>query len=252
MANPMVYRAQSALRPNPLHDSFGRSLSVVTRRRILLIDEHPVILLGLSALFSREADLEVGAAAMTIHAARDQLAAQQFDLAVLDVGIGGVAGLDFIQELKLRQARAKILCFSVHEEAFYAERSLRAGANGYLMKSVDAPTLLRGVRAVLDGQICLSETMGGRILRRLAGASAGEQSPIGLLSNRELQIIHHIGESRDNRQIARLTGVSIKTIEAHRSRIKEKLNLRTTSDLIRFATHWVEREESFLDQTSAL
>ncbi|HEX9785133.1 MAG TPA: LuxR C-terminal-related transcriptional regulator [Opitutaceae bacterium] len=117
------------------------------------------------------------------------------------------------------------------------------------MKTADSSTVLRAVRTVLRGQVFLSDVMGRQVLGRFIGASGPtERSPISSLSNRELQIIHHIGESRDNRQIARLTGVSLKTVEAHRSRIKEKLSLRSTSDLIRFATDWVQREDSFVEQ----
>ncbi len=216
--------------------------------RVFLIDDHPVLLLGLRSLLSAEEDLHIEGVATSPREALRVLEANPVDLAILDVGIGGVAGLDLIQDLRIRVPKVRILCFSGHEEVFYAERALRAGAFGYLMKTADAAGVLRAIRTVLRGQVFLSDLMGRRVLGRIVGNTRNpERTPISALSNRELQIIHHIGESRDNRQIARLTGVSLKTVEAHRSRIKDKLSLRSTSDLIRFATHWVQREDSFLD-----
>ena len=217
--------------------------------RVFLIDDHPVMLMGLRSLLSAEEDLIVEGVATSAREALRLLEANPADLAVLDVGIGGVAGLDLIRDLRIRVPKLRMLCFSGHEEVFYAERALRAGAFGYLMKTADSSTVLRAVRTVLRGQVFLSDVMGRQVLGRFIGASGPtERSPISSLSNRELQIIHHIGESRDNRQIARLTGVSLKTVEAHRSRIKEKLSLRSTSDLLRFATDWVQREDSFVEQ----
>ncbi|MGH8021034.1 MAG: response regulator [Opitutaceae bacterium] len=216
--------------------------------RVFLIDDHPVLLLGLRSLLAAEDDLHIEGVATTAREALRVLEASPVDLAILDIGIGGVAGLDLIQDLRIRVPKVRILCLSGHEEVFYAERALRAGAFGYLMKTADGAGVLQAIRTVLRGQVFLSDSMGRRVLGRIVGnARKSERTPISALSNRELQIIHHIGESRDNRQIARLTGVSLKTVEAHRSRIKEKLSLRSTSDLIRFATHWVQREDSFLD-----
>jgi DNA-binding NarL/FixJ family response regulator len=221
------------------------------RHRLFLVDDHPVTVMGLNSIFSAERDIEVCGQASKSHDALTRLGVLAVDLVVLEIGIGGVAGLDLIQDLSIRFPRVKVLCFTVHEEIFHAERALRAGAMGYLMKTADSATLVRAVRTVLEAQVFLSENMGRRILNRIAGnAAVVTTSPISLLSNRELQVIHHIGESRDNRVIARLMSVSIKTVEAHRSKIKEKLQLRTTSDLIRFATHWVERQASFVDQRS--
>ncbi len=215
--------------------------------RIFLVDDHPVALLGERLVLSSEPDLQVVGTASTTREALSRMEADPADTVVLDIGVGGLAGLDLVQDLKIRVPKLRILCFSGHEEFFYAERALRAGALGYLMKTADGPTLIRATRSVLSGRIFLSEAMGRQILGRMVvPVNAADETPIRMLSNRELQIIHHIGESRNNRQIARLTGVSLKTVEAHRSRIKEKLNLRSTSDLIRFATNWVQREDSFV------
>ena len=218
------------------------------RRRIFLVDDHPVVLSGLTSLLNSHADLEVVGTAQSASDALSRIAATRAELAVIDIGIGNVAGLDLVQDFRLRFPRLRVLCFSVHEEEFFAERALRVGAQGFVMKTVDSTTVLRAIRSVLAGQIYLSETMERRILNRLGGGTAVGRSPIRQLSNREIQVIHHIAASRDNRQIAQLMSLSVKTVEAHRSRIKEKLSLRTTSELIRFASHWVERQSSFAEQ----
>jgi DNA-binding NarL/FixJ family response regulator len=218
------------------------------RRRIFLVDDHPVVLSGLTSLLNSQTDLEVVGTAQTASDALSRIESLRAELATVDIGIGNVAGLDLVQDFRLRFPRLRVLCFSVHEEEFFAERALRVGAQGYVMKTVDSATVLRAIRTVLAGQICLSETMERRILNRLGGGSTTVTSPIRQLTNRELQVIHHIAASRDNRQIARLMSLSVKTVEAHRSRIKEKLSLRTTSELIRFASHWVERQSSFSEQ----
>lgn len=220
-----------------------------TTKRVFLIEEHPIVIMGLEGALSSEPDLEITEVCDDRRKALVRLEDDPPDLVILEIGISGTSGLDLLQDLKARGSKVKILCYSFHEEVFYAERTLRAGAYGYLMKTSDKATILKAIRAVLNGQVYLSESMGRRVLGRIAMAAEGEaRSPIHQLSNRELQIIHHIGVNRDNRQIARMTGVSLKTVEAHRSKIKEKLQLRTTSDLIRFATHWVEREESFVSK----
>jgi DNA-binding NarL/FixJ family response regulator len=221
-----------------------------SRRRVFIVDDHPVVLSGLSSLLNAQEDLEVVGTARSAAEALARIGGANSELAVIDIGIGDVAGLDLVQDLRLRFPQLRVLCFSVHEEEFFAERALRAGAQGYVMKTVDSSIVLRAVRAVLDGQIHLSAVMERRILNRLGGGTGtATLSPIRQLSNRELQVIHHIAASRDNRQIARLMSLSVKTVEAHRSRIKEKLSLRTTSELIRFATHWVERQASFSEVT---
>ena len=219
-----------------------------TRHRIFLVDDHPVVLQGLSALLAAEPDLEICGTGQTVRDALVRLPRLNPELAIIDIAIGGVAGLDLIQDIRIRHPQIATLCFSVHEELFFAERALRAGATGYVMKTVDSATVLRAVRTVLRGQVFLSDAMSRRILNRLAGSGTATGAwPIGRLSNRELQVIHHIGASRDNREIARLMSVSVKTVEAHRSKIKDKLNLRSTCDLIRFATHWVEQQETFAE-----
>src|SRR5262245_30841155 len=127
------------------------------RRRVFLVDDHPVVLSGLTSLLNAQDDLEVAGTARTAAEALARINAARADMAVVDIGIGGVAGLDLVQDFRLRFPRLRVLCFSVHEEEFFAERALRVGAQGYVMKTVDSSVLLRALRTVLDGQIFLSD-----------------------------------------------------------------------------------------------
>jgi len=220
----------------------------IIRPRIFLIDDQFIVSVALDRLLHDSGEFDVCGVARSRNEVWEQLPSVEADLVIIEVGVDGDAGLDLIQDIRSRLPHLRLLCLSGHEERFFAERALRAGAIGYVMKTVGETQLLEAVRTALSGQVYLSKVMERAMLQRFAGAASDEgQPPINRLSNRELQVVHHIGESRDNRQIARLLSVSVKTVEAHRSRIKEKLHLRTTCDLIRFATHWVERESSFLD-----
>lgn len=223
-------------------------MNSVTRPRIFLIDDQVVVSVGLDRLLNDSGEFELCGIAQTREEVWEKLPTSAADLVMIEVGVDGDAGLELIQDIRLRLPQVRILCLSGHEEHFFAERALRAGAVGYVMKTANDAVLLEATRTALSGQVYLSREMERLVLQRFAGAANDDgQPPINLLSNRELQVVHHIGESRDNRQIARLLSVSVKTVEAHRSKIKEKLRLRTTCDLIRFATHWVEREASFVD-----
>jgi len=223
-------------------------MNSITRHRIFLIDDQFIVSVALDRLLKNSGDFEVCGVARSREDVWDKLPTSAADLVIIEVGVDGDTGLDLIQDIRLRLPQVRILCLSGHEEQFFAERALRAGAVGYVMKTENDAVLLKATRTALSGQVYLSREMERLVLQRFAGVATEDgRPPIILLSNRELQVVHHIGESRDNRQIARLLSVSVKTVEAHRSKIKEKLQLRTTCDLIRFATHWVEREASFVD-----
>jgi DNA-binding NarL/FixJ family response regulator len=223
-------------------------MNSITRHRIFLIDDQLIVSVALDELLNNSGEFEVCGIARSRNAVWAKLPTSAADLVIIELGVDGDAGLDLIQDLRLRLPEVRILCLSGHEELFFAERALRAGAVGYVMKTEPVEVLLEATRTALSGEVYLSKQMERLVLQRFAGAATDNgRPPINRLSNRELQVVHHIGESRDNRQIARLLSVSVKTVEAHRSKIKEKLHLRTTCDLIRFATQWVEREASFVD-----
>jgi DNA-binding NarL/FixJ family response regulator len=212
----------------------------ITTTRVYLVDEHPVIAAGLRELINLQPGWTVvGSAASCDHALRD-LERDPVDLVVLEPGIDGMDGLG---RLGVFAARARVLCFSSLGEQPMAERALREGARGFLMKTSMADEILEAMYVVLEGGIALSPEMRQRLVGRLAGVNERDpESVLGRLSNRELQIIHLIGFNRSSRQIARHIRVSEKTVATHRLRIREKLCLRNTNELIRVAAQWVGRD----------
>lgn len=158
------------------------------------------------------------------------------DVVIADISLNGTDGIELTKEIKARRADLPVLVLSVFDECLYAERALRAGASGYLMKSESAANLLQAVRRVLDGKIYLSDRSSARILAGLQGNRPGEEAhSIDQLSDRELQVFRLIGQGQNNSEIAEGLCISVKTVEAHRENIKKKLNLKRASELVRYA-----------------
>ncbi|MEZ5276461.1 MAG: response regulator transcription factor [Opitutaceae bacterium] len=209
--------------------------------RVFLVDDHPVLLEGLRAFIDQQDGFVVCGTAREARTAIEQIRDTDPAVCVLDISLNGIHGLDLLRLLRTENSTLKILCYSLHEELFYAERSLRSGAMGYVMKNEEPEVFLSALRKVSAGEIHVSERIGKQMLNQIARGSSRESgSGIDQLSNRELQVIQYIGENCNNRIIAERMHVSVKTVEAHRSRIKDKLKLNTSYDLIRFAVRWVE------------
>lgn len=207
--------------------------------RVFVVDDHPIVRHGFAQLLALEPDLELCGQAADARAAVAAVAAAEPDVVIVDVSLGEASGIDLIGEIKQRLPRAAVLVVSMHDEQLYAERSLRAGAGGYVMKH-EAPTaIVRAIRTVAAGGIFVSEAMSARLLQRLAARSGpGDESPLGALSNRELHVLELIGRGLSTREIAELLHISIKTVESYRARLKEKMNLRSGIELTRFAVQW--------------
>jgi DNA-binding NarL/FixJ family response regulator len=213
------------------------------RRRILLVDDHPMMREGLAQLIGGQPDLAVAAGVEDAAGALRAMAAAPVDLAIVDISLREGSGLELIKDLKARWPALPVLVLSMHDETLYAERAIRAGAQGYVMKSESGEAILDAIRRVLAGRIHLSETMSTRLLGQLSGRkAAGPASPVESLSDRELEVFTLLGQGRTTRQIAQTLHVSIKTVEAHRANIKHKLGLSTAPELIRCAVHWVESQ----------
>ncbi|HEY0554999.1 MAG TPA: response regulator transcription factor [Thermoanaerobaculia bacterium] len=211
------------------------------RRTILIVDDHPMFRRGLASLIESEPDLAVcgqaGSSAVALQAAQQS----QPDLAIVDLSLGESDGLDLVKELKRRHPRIPALVLSMHDEAVYAERSLRAGARGYVTKQQLDETVLVAIRRLLAGEIYMSGTVGERLAARfVAGRTLATHSPLEALSDRELQVFRLIGQGRSTRQIAETLHLSIKTIETHREHLKQKLQVETATELAHRATQWVE------------
>ena len=212
--------------------------------KVLLVDDHPVVRQGLAELIEQEPDLTVSGQAESPAQAFELIAAAKPVIAIVDVSLRDASGLELIKEMKIRCADIPILALSMHDETLYAERVLRAGAKGYIMKEEATETVMLAIRKVLNGQIYLSERMAGRLLSRFAdGVPETAGSPIQSLSDRELEVFELIGRGLSTRQIGEKLHVSIKTIESHREHIKEKLKLDSSRELMRYAMQWLQFEK---------
>ena len=214
-----------------------------TRRSILLVDDHPFMRAGLAQLIERQPDLQVGGEAGNPAEAIQALAKAKPDLVLTDLTMPGRSGLEFIKDLKATEPALAILVVSMHDEAVYAERVLRAGARGYIMKEAGGENLLAAIRQVLRGEVYVSPRMSARILDSLSARKPrGSSSPIEKLTDREFEVFQLIGQGKSTRDIAAQLHLSTKTVDVHRSHIKEKLDLKDVTALIRHAVRWVETQ----------
>jgi DNA-binding NarL/FixJ family response regulator len=214
-------------------------------KRLLIVDDHPMMRTGLAQLIDNEGDLKVCAEADTAGQALDIAVSQTLDLILLDISLPDKSGLELIKDLRALKPGLPILVVSMHDESLYAERVLRAGGRGYIMKQEGGKKLLQAIRQVLNGQIYVSEKMSAGILETFSGrqAEAGV-SPVQQLSDREFEVFQLIGQGKSTREIAVHLHLSAKTVEVHRLNIKKKLKLKTATDLVRHAVRWLETEES--------
>jgi DNA-binding NarL/FixJ family response regulator len=204
---------------------------------ILIVDDHPVVREGLSALISAQPDLTVCGQAAGCAEAIQLLDTTRPSLIVLDISLADGSGIELIKRIKARNASIRILVSSMHDEALYAERALRAGAMGYIGKQESAQRIIDAIRRVLDDKIYLSEGMAERLLHGFVSGSM-ERSPVETLADRELQVFELIGQGLNTREIAAQLHLGAKTVETYRARIRMKLNIGRGGALARFAMQW--------------
>lgn len=210
--------------------------------RILMVDDHPIVREGMAMFLNGQADLQVCCEAGNAEEALALVATCDPAMAIVDISLGKDSGLDLIKSLRRLSPGLAILAMSLHDESIYAERALRFGANGYLMKHAATANILLAVRRILAGGIYLSDAMHGRLAQTLATPGSGAAGPIAGLSEREFEILHLIGLGFGTRQISEKLNRSVKTIETHRASLKEKLKLQSGADLIRFAGQWLQSQ----------
>lgn len=209
------------------------------KTQILIVDDHPVVREGLAAILNHEPDLQVCGEAEEAHQAVKRIAELKPDIVIADISLKNSDGLDLTRRIKTKYPHLSVIVLSVHDESLYAERALLAGAQAYLMKDAVSDNIIRAIRTVLNGEIYVSPAISRRFLRQIAGDRAGAaQSPVETLSDREFEIFRLIGEGYKASQIAEQLHRSIKTIETHRARIKEKLGFDTAAELLRHAIQW--------------
>lgn len=214
-----------------------------SKRSILIVDDHPVVRQGLAQLINQEKDLEVRGYAEDAFQAMQAIKDIRPDMVIVDISLKDTSGMDLVKDMKIQYPNLPILILSMHDESLYAERALRAGAKGYIMKHEATERVITAIRRVLTGQIYVSDTMAAKMVSKLAtGAAPQSASPVESLSDRELEVLRLIGEGHKTRDVADRLHLSVKTIETYRAHIKEKLGFRDGNELFRFAVEWVNSE----------
>jgi DNA-binding NarL/FixJ family response regulator len=214
------------------------------KAKIVIVDDHPIVREGLADLINKEDDLVVCGEAEDGHRAMEVISELEPDIAIVDISLQDTSGLELIKDIKVQYPSLPVLTLSMHEESLYAERALRAGAKGYIMKREATANVVIAIRKVLSGQVYLSERMATKLVDKLVGSKPEENSSgIERLTDRELEVFSLLGEGKGTRQISEGLHLSVKTIETYRSRIKEKLNLKSGPELLQHAFQWVNRRD---------
>jgi len=204
-----------------------------TTHRIIIVDDHPILREGLAQLIHQQKDLSVCGQFAEAGPAFDSISSLKPDLALVDISLKGSSGVELLKNIKTNYPKLKVLVLSMHDESLYAERVLRAGASGYIMKQEASEKVLEAIRKVLAGDIYLSEKMNANLMHQLVGGRNNFGGSImERLSDRELEVFGLIGQGRGTREIAEQLHLSVKTIESHRAHIKEKLNLKNATELV--------------------
>lgn len=215
------------------------------KKRVLLVDDHPIVRQGLAQLINQEQDLLVCGQAEDAHKALEAIGALKPDIAIVDISLKTISGIELIKNIKIQYPNLHVLVLSMHDESLYAERALRAGAKGYIMKREVPEKLLGAIHRIIRGEMYVSDKMGVKILHHFVdGPPEAGGSSLDRLSDRELEVFQLIGKGRGTRQIAEALHLSIKTIESYREHIKKKLLLKSGAELVQHAVQWVENEHS--------
>jgi DNA-binding NarL/FixJ family response regulator len=207
--------------------------------KVFVVDDHPIVRQGLALLINREQDLVVCGEAEDAQSAMQSVNAVRPDIMVVDISLSGPDGLDLLKDVRMRHPDLPVLILSMHDESIYAERALRAGAQGYIMKQEATEKVLVALRRILSHEIYVSERIANRMLQRYIGSPSSERaSSVADLTDRELEVFRLIGEGHSTRQIAEELHISVKTVESYQAHIKEKLSLRTARELVQHAIQW--------------
>jgi DNA-binding NarL/FixJ family response regulator len=208
--------------------------------RVFVVDDHPIVRQGLSQLISREPDLMVCGEAEDARQALDAIAPSKPDIVIVDVSLEGPDGIELLKTIRSRDSRLPVLMLSMHDESLYAERALRAGANGYIMKQEATERVLVAIRQILNGEVYVSDRMAQKMMHQFIGRSTvSKRSTMEDLTDRELEVFRLIGQGHGTRQIAEELHLSVKTVESYYAHIKEKLSLRNVREMVQHAVQWL-------------
>ena len=215
------------------------------KRKVFLVDDHPLVREWLTNLINQQPDLAVCGETESAPRALQAIAAAQPEAAIVDLSLKDSSGIELIKSLKLSHPYVAVLVLSMHDESLYAERALRAGAKGYIMKRETTRKVIEGIRQILDGKVFVSDSVKEALaLRLVENKTQTTRTPVEQLSDRELEVFEMLGQGLGTRQIADALRVSIKTVQAYCARAKEKLNVRSATELLREAIRWNESKHS--------
>ncbi|UCF15157.1 MAG: response regulator transcription factor [Phycisphaerales bacterium] len=215
------------------------------RKKVLIVDDHPIFREGLADLINRQDDMEVCGMAKDVPQTLKALKKLKPDILTVDISLAASSGLELMKDIRIRFPGLPMLALSMHQESIYAERAIRAGAKGYITKQEASKKVIAAIRKVLEGRLYLSDEMKEELLFSMIGSNGSEMvsSPVDRLTDRELEVFQLLGQGKGTAQIADQLCLSAKTIETYRSRIKEKLNLKGGSELMRCAFQWASTQD---------
>lgn len=209
-------------------------------QRIVVIEDHTLMRAGLIQLVNSQPDLEVVGEAADATQGLDVVLAIQPDVVIVDITLPGRNGLELIKDIKAQRPEQIMLVISMHDESLYAERALKAGAKGYIMKDADRGTFIDAIRRVIQGGFYVSERMSAEIFASFSGKASTAKAGVSRLSDREFEVFELLGQGLGTQDIASRLGISPKTVEVHRAHIREKLEMPTGAAVVRFAVRWIE------------
>jgi DNA-binding NarL/FixJ family response regulator len=210
------------------------------KRKVLVVDDHPIVREGLAQMINREPDLSVCGDASHMQKAVQLMEALKPDILLVDISLDGPDGLELLKHIRAQDPGLPVLILSMHDESIYAERALRAGANGYIMKQEATDSVLDALRRILNREVYVSPRIANKMLQQFVGTTGTERrhSSVDDLSDRELEVLRLIGAGHGTRQIAEQLHLSVKTVETYQAHLKEKLGLRNSRELVQYATRW--------------
>ncbi len=210
----------------------------IMKHKIIIVEDHPIVRKGFIMLINQENDMNVVGEADGVRSAIQLINTTQADLMLIDLSLHDGNGIELIKNVKNLRPELPVLVVSLHEENVYAERAIRAGAGGYIMKSEATENILTAIREVLNGNLYVSDTMKAYFLNKLTGSGMSSSSFTDALSDRELEVFQCIGDGKKTKEIAALLNLSVKTVETYKAHIKTKMGIKDSTDLIRRAVEW--------------
>lgn len=211
------------------------------KKKIYIVDDHPLMRKGMAMTLESSIEFDVCGQCESAEEALAEIPGLKPDACVIDISLPGMNGIELVKNLLAQIPKLKILVVSRHDEELYAERAIRAGAKGYLMKLEAGEILVSAVRQILNGGVYLSDKIGSQLIMKLASGQSTGDNPLEILSDRELEVFELTGRGLSTKEIAERLHVSVKTIDTYRARIKDKMDLKSANDLMRKAVQWVEK-----------